>query len=262
MRNNRLRVLLALAIAMLAFSSCRKTKDLVYLQNLPDGELVPTQTFSTDNYQLRQGDNLYIQVVSINPEVNQLFNPSMSGNNSNSAQQYNSVSGQYLNGYQIDLEGQVELPIIGLVKVEGKTLVEAKQALAKKVSEYFKDATLTVKLMNFRVTVMGEVSNPGVIYAYNNTCTLLEAISQAGGTTDYSQLQKALVVRQTEKGSKNIAVDLTDKGFMSSEAYYLHPNDVVYVVPDRYKNARLNAPLYTLMLSSLSTLILILNYIN
>jgi len=250
-------------LALALFSSCKSNKELIYLQNLPEGEVVQSVPFSTDRYHLRPGDNLYIQVASINPEVNQLFNPAMaSGGGAGTAQMFNSVSGQYLNGYLIDQDGRIELPIIGGVDAQGKTLQEVKDTLVKRVSEYFKEATVTVKLLNFKVTVMGEVSRPGVIYAYNNTFTLLEAISQAGGTTDYSRLKKALVIRETPKGTVNMEVDLTDKAFLTSQAYFLQPNDVIYVWPDKYKNTRLNAPMYSLMLSTISTLIVILKFMN
>ena len=70
--------------------------------------------------------------------------------------------------------------------------------------------------------------------------------------TDYSRLKKALVIRETPKGTVNMEVDLTDKAFLTSQAYFLQPNDVIYVWPDKYKNTRLNAPMYSLMLSTIS----------
>jgi len=250
-------------LALALFSSCKSNKELIYLQNLPEGEVVQSVPFSTDRYHLRPGDNLYIQVASINPEVNQLFNPSMgSGYSGGTSQQFGTVSSQYLNGYLINANGEIELPIIGAVPAAGKTLHEVKESLVTRVDEYFKEATVTVKLLNFKVTVMGEVARPGVVYNYNNTCTLLEAISQVGGTTDYSRLKKAVVIRETPKGTTNIEVDLTDKALLSSEAYYLQPNDVVYVWPDKYKNTRLNSTLYALALSTISTLIVILKFMQ
>jgi len=257
------RMILGSFLVLLFLSSCKSNKELIYLQNLPEDEIIQVKPFSTDSYYLRPGDNLYVQVASINPEVNQLFNPSQgSGYGGGIGQQFSSVAGQYLNGYLINQNGEIELPIIGNVPVQGKTISEVKALLEKRVAEYFKEATVTVKLLNFKVTVMGEVARPGVIYTYNNTCTLLEAISQAGGTTDYSRLQKALVIRETPAGTININVNLTDKSFLSSPAYFLQPNDVIYVWPDKYKNTRLNAPLYALMLSTVSTLLVILRFMQ
>ncbi len=256
---------LFLAIFLIAnLYSCKSNKDLIYMQNLSEGIVGQGAPFSTDNYQLRKDDNLYIQVSSLNPEVNQLFNPSSGGTgySGSTAQLYGSLSAQYLNGYQVDQDGNVELPIIGKVNVAGKTIPHAKKLLMEKVSEYFKEATVSVKLLSFKYTVIGEVTKPGVYYNYNSTCTLLEAISQASGTTDYARLKNVTVVRETEEGKKSIKVDLSDKMLLSSEAYYLQPNDVVYVSPDKYKNTRLNSSLYTLTLSTISTLIVILKYLG
>ncbi|MCW0481888.1 polysaccharide biosynthesis/export family protein [Gaoshiqia sediminis] len=250
-------------VVLFLLNACKSNKELMYLQNLPQRELQQGIPFSVHEYQLRTSDNLYIQVTSLNPEVNLLFNPSSgTGYSAGTAQQYGTLSAQYLNGYQIDPDGNVELPIIGKVPVLGKTVAQAKEGIVERVSEYFKEATVTVKLLSFKFTVMGEVARPGVYYNYNNTCTILEAISQASGTTDYSRLRKAMVLREQEGGSYSIEVDLTDKALLSSEAYYLQPNDVIYVTPDKYKNTRLNASLYALMLSTVSTFIVILKFLG
>jgi polysaccharide export outer membrane protein len=86
---------------------------------------------------------------------------------------------------------------------------------------------------------------------------LLEAISQAGGTTDYSSLKKAVIIRETPAGIINMEVDLTDKSFLTSNAYYLQPNDVVYVSPDKNKNLKINAAMYSLAFSTISLILVI-----
>jgi len=246
------------------FVSCKSTREITYLQNLPEGEIQQGILYSTNDYTLRVGDNLFIQVTSMNPEVNQLFNTSMSGNQyGGAAQQYASPSGSYISGYQLDGEGNIELPIIGPVFLQGATIAEAKKVLDEKVSEYFKEAMVTVKLLSFKYTVMGEVSYPGVFYNYNNTCTILEAIGNARGTTDTSKLNKAKVVREGRDGTYSIDVDLTDKSLLSSPVYYIHPNDVIYVSPDKsFKNRNLNAPLYSLMLSTVTTAVVVMSFLK
>jgi polysaccharide export outer membrane protein len=233
------------------------------MQNLPQEEVQQKVLFSTIGYRLRESDNLYIQVNSINPEVNQFFNPSSgTGISAGTAQQYGTLAAQYINGYQVDQDGYIELPIIGKIQVLDHTISQAKEQVQAKVDEYFKEATVTVKLLSFKYTVMGEVASPGVYYNYNHTCTLFEAISQANGTTDYARLRNVLVLRETRDGTRPIKVDLSNKSVLSSEVYYLQPNDVVYVAPDKFKNTRLNASMYSLMLSSVSTLIVILKFLG
>lgn len=257
-----IRLLLALLLAINLFS-CRSNKELVYLQNLSQGEVQQGIPFSTMNYELRESDNLYIQVTSINPEVNQLFNPSSGmGSSSGTAQQYGSISAQYLNGYQVDENGDIELPVIGKIFVLGKTISEVKKLVKEKVLEYFKEAIVSVKLLSFKYTVMGEVSSPGVYYNYNHVCTLFEGISQANGTSDYARLKNVLVLRKGPDGTRTIKVDLSDKSVLSSEAYYLQPDDVVYVAPAKFKSIYLNAQMYSLMLSTVSTLIIILKFLD
>ncbi|WP_163714689.1 polysaccharide biosynthesis/export family protein [Mangrovibacterium lignilyticum] len=244
--------------------SCKSAKEITYLQNLPEGEIHQSIAFSTNDYELKVGDNLYIQVSSMNPEVSQLFNPSTStGTSGGGNNQYSTPAGQYVYGYQLDGDGNVELPIIGHVFLQGATIDEAQTIIDKRVSEYFKEAMVTVKLLSFKYAVLGEVTTPGVYYNYSNTCTILEAISNARGTTDYSKLEKAKVIRENEAGKYSIEVDLTDKSLLSSAAYYIQPNDVIYVSPDKsFKNTRLNAPLYTLMLSTISTAVVVITLIR
>ncbi len=261
MKTNGL-ILSFLALVLTLFS-CKSNKELIYLQNLPYGDIQTADPFSVSRYRLGKGDNLYVQVKSIDPEVSQLFNPMISnGYGTGTTQQFGNQTSIYINGYQLDSEGNIELPVVGLVHVEGKTIEETKKILEQRVSEFFKQATVTVKLLSFKFTVIGEVAHPGVYYNYNDDLTILEAISQANGTTDYAKLKKVTVLRRGPKGSFSIPVDLSDKSLIASEAYYLRPNDVIYVSPDRYKNTRLNASLYSLALSSVSTLVVILKFMS
>lgn len=254
-------VLLVFFLAIMLYS-CKSNKEMVYFQNI-DEHLEAGISYSALNYKLQKGDNLYIQVASINSDANVLFNPSLSSSASASAeQQYGSLTSQFINGFQVDQEGNIDLPIIGKVYVFGKTVSEAKQLVSTIVDEYFKEAVVSVKLLSFKYTVMGEVEKPGVFYNYKDKCTLLEAISNASGTTDYARLKKILVLRESVDGPRSINVDLTDKAVLGSEAYYLHPNDVIYVSPEKFKRTRLNASMYSLMLSTISTLIVLLKFLG
>lgn len=248
--------------AILILSSCRSNTDLIYMQNLTPGEIQSATPMTLNEYLLRKGDNLYVQVTSLNAEVNALFNPGYGTTYSGgTSQQYGSLSAQYINGYQIDQDGNIDLPIIGKVNLVNQTIPEAKVTLMEVVNEYFKEASVNVKLLSFKYTVMGEVYSPGVYYNYNNVCSILEAISQAGGITDYANLKNVSLLREGETGVRSIDVDLSDKTLISSEAYFMQPNDVIYIAPDKYKNTRLNSSLYSLGLSTVSILVVILNFL-
>ncbi|MDQ2178538.1 polysaccharide biosynthesis/export family protein [Marinifilum sp. D714] len=253
-------LLLILLVVGLFFSSCKTSKDLVYLNNTSDEELLEGIPGAIAEYVIKTNDNLYVDIQSMSPEVDAMFNPTKSAGSTGGTQQnFGQPSSQYLNGFLVDLSGDISLPIIGKVGVAGKTLHQAQTAIEEKAAEYLKDATVKVKLLSFKVTVLGEVKSPGVYYNYNNNMTVLDGISMANGITDYGRIQKVLVMRTTDKGAKTYRLDLTNKKFLSSGAFFLQPNDVVYVEPDKYKNVKLNSPMYSLFLSTLSTLILLLN---
>ncbi|MDE5417548.1 polysaccharide biosynthesis/export family protein [Labilibaculum sp. DW002] len=254
------RLLFILLATGLFFSSCRTNKDLVYLSNTTDDELLEGIPAKTAEYIIKTNDNLYVDIQSMSPEVNAMFNPTQAaGATGGTSQNYGQPSSQYLNGFHVDLVGNIKLPVIGDVAVAGMTLNNARNAIQLRADEYLKDATVKVKLLSFKITVLGEVKSPGVYYNYNNNMTVLDGISMASGVTDYGRIQKVLVLRPTDKGSKTFRLDLSNKKFLSSDAFFLQPNDVVYVEPDKYKNVKLNSPLYSLFLSTLSTLILVLN---
>lgn len=256
-------IIIFLFVTSLFLTSCKTSKDMVYLNNTQDKEILKGMPSSVSEYIIKTNDNLYVDIQSMSPEVNALFNPSQgTGMQSGTQQNYGQLSGQYLNGFQVDLSGNVTLPIIGKVALAGKNLKEALETIQAKADEYIKDATVKVKLLSFKVTVLGEVKKPGVYYNYNNQMTVLDGISMASGVTDYGRIQKVLVLRPTDKGSKTFRLDLSNKKFLSSEAFFLQPNDVVYVEPDKYKNVKLNSPIFSLFLSTISTLILALNVLK
>jgi polysaccharide export outer membrane protein len=236
---------------------------MVYLRNVADKELMEGVPSDAPVYKVKINDNLYVDIQSLSPEVNMLFNPSNNeGNGSNTFHNYGTVTTQYINGYQVDLNGYITLPLLGKFKLAGLTLEECKALVQKKTNEFIKDGNVKLRLLSYKLTVLGEVKHPGVYYNYNASITVLEAISMASGISDYAHVKDVLVVRPTDKGSKSYRLDLTDKKFMSSQAFYLLPNDIVYVQPDKYKSVKVNSTFYSLILSSVSTLILILSVLK
>src|SRR5665647_462803 len=224
----------------LNFTSCRSTKNMKYFQDLVGNEQKGLSA-PIPNYLIKSDDNLYINIQSMNMEVNQLFSPSKSVNNGGGTQSdYGQVSSQYLNGYLVSQKGMIILPVIGEVRVIGLSEEGAKDAIQKRVDEYYKDATVKVKIMTFKVTILGEVKAPGVYYNYNKSITVLDALGMASGTTDDASIRSVLVIRNTDAGNKSYRLNLTEKSTMASEAFYLVPNDVLYIEPDRYKNHNIN----------------------
>lgn len=247
-------------LALTTMFSCRSSKDLIFLKDVANNEInrgLPAE------YILKTGDILYVSIKSMNPEVNLLYNPESNMENSTGQgyQKFTTPSGAYLYGFEVDLEGNIKLPMLGKINVLGIQLSQIESVVQKKVDEFLKDAIVKVKLLNFKITVSGEVRNPGDYYNYNNSITVLEALALANGNTDFATIKNIMVVRPIAEGRKTYMLDLSSKSVYLSDAFYLQPNDFVIVQPDKYKNFQLNSQAYSLVLSSLSVLIAVLGFV-
>jgi len=244
--------------SLLTLASCRSSKDYIFLKDAANEEIIksiPPQTF---DHNLKNGDILYVSIKSNNPEVNMLFNPekNMEVGGFDSYQKFTTPNGAYLYGYEIDEDGNIKLPMLGKIRVSGIPLSQVETVVQKKADEFLKDAIVKVKLLNYKVTVLGEVRNPGDYYNYNNTITVLQALAMANGITDYATIKKVLVVRPLPEGNKSYLLDLTSKDIYLSDAFYLKPNDYVIVQPDKNKFWAVNGQAISLILSSISILLL------
>lgn len=254
----RLALLFCLA---LTGSSCISNKKMIYFPD-PDfntRELTPIQN-QPEVYRLQARDILSIRIKSMDVESSDFFNLTAREGFMNLNQ-----ASVYLSGYSIDENGNVELPEIGEINVKGLTLNQAQTKIQEKVALYLNNATVIVKLISFKITVLGEVKNPGYYNIYNDQATILEGLGMAGDLTDYGNRQNITLIRQTEAGTAGVLVNLRDPDLLSSKFYYLQPNDVVYVQPLNAKNTRANLNslgIIGLAFSAASTIILILNYMN
>ncbi|MCT4603975.1 MAG: polysaccharide biosynthesis/export family protein [Marinifilum sp.] len=259
---NRNFIYLMSLVIVMGLISCRSKKDLVYLQDVEAEVLAPEFVAKVPEYKIKTNDNLFVSIKSMNPEISQLYNPAQSmGGQQGTRNLYSQLPDQYLNGYQVDSNGNISLPIIGNIGVAGLTQREAQAKVQEHADEYLKDASVKVKLLNFKVTVMGEVTTPGVYYNYNSSLSILEAISMANGITDHAKINRVLVIRTNNNESKTYRVDLSSKNFLKSEAFFIQPNDVIYIEPHKIKNTDMNSNVYSLLLSTVSTAVLITSLI-
>ena len=261
--NHRQLILLTGLMMSFAFFSCRNSRELIYMENTWNNEILDALADSVTEYAIKPGDILYVSIKSMNAEVNALFNPEegMSGQSGSSSQKYNTPQGAYLYGFEVNKEGKLRLPILGLIPVAGYPQSEIEEIVQQQADKYMKDAIVKVKLLNYMVTVLGEVKNPGVYYNYNNNFTLLSALGMANGNTDFANINKVTIIRPQEDGKKVIKLDLSDKASWLSEAFYLYPNDYILVEPDEGKNFQLNSQAYSLMFSSISIMLALLGFI-
>ena len=257
MKVNFHKLLLGIFIAALFGTSCTTQKKMIYLQGAGSTDSTSEYTNQMANYKIHSGDVLSIRIISLNKEITPLFNVEPE-NNYNI---YNDAA-LYFRGYTVNELGKIVIPVIGEIDALGLTLEELQVHVQQKVDEMLKDAQVIVKFGGFKFTVLGEVKRPGMFYIYNNRLSLLEAIGEAGDLTDYGNRENILIVRPTQSGSKTFRVNLLDKNILQNPGFYLTPNDVVYVEPVKTKNWKLNASNVSIILSSITTLILVLNFIN
>jgi polysaccharide biosynthesis/export protein len=253
-------IILLAAGAVLLMGSCTSHRQLVYLKDVDSasggGSFYPK---SRPEYQIQTRDVLYVKIFTLNEELSNLINQTTGTNQQNLYQNETSL---FINGYVVSDSGNIELPILGKIKVAGKTMDEALANIRERTSRYLKDATVTVKLISFKVSVIGEVNRPGTYYNYNSQLTVLEAISMAGDITDYGNRHMIHVLRPGSTGTTSFQLDLTNKKILTTDGFFLLPNDVIYVEPIKSKTFRINIPTLSLFLTGVSTLILVLNYVN
>jgi polysaccharide export outer membrane protein len=237
--------------------SCIPHKKLLILQNSVKNDTVNQyQNDRSISYKIQPGDNLYIRVISLDEKTAMMFNTD------NSANSYSSDASIYLNSYTVSEQGTIEFPLAGQIYIQNLSVEDVKARLQEILDQYIKETVLIVKLVNFNLTVLGEVNNPGQYKVYKTEINILEAISMAGDLGDFANRNEVTIVRQSKTGSETFVVDLASKDILSSDFYYLKPNDILYVEPLKGKQFTFAEFPYAIVFSALSTLILMLSYIQ
>lgn len=243
------RSLRLMPVVLLLLTGCIGKRNLNYLDDrslsTSSSKLFENRKFE---YRVQVNDVLSIRVMGLDEQTHRFFNVE----GQNAIQGMNDAS-LYVNGFSVDKNGQVQLPTVGKIKVQGLTVGEAQELVQRKINEYFTNATVILKLVSFRVSVLGDVQRPGSYFIYNNQITVLEALAIAGGPNEFGDKSHIQLMRQTDRGVQAIYVDMSGSDVLSSEYYYLLPNDVIYVPTLRARAGRLNLDLLTILLSTLST---------
>ena len=244
-------------LLLLWMSSCYSRKELVYLQDPTFSDEYPTQIKNRrPTYRLQVNDVLHIDIQNPDAESAQFFDYGQ--------QQNPGFGGQpnfFLQGHSVDQEGFVTVPLIGKVKVQELTVDEAKNLLQQEVDKFLRNTTVDVKLISFKISVMGEVNNPGYYYVFNGQANVMEGLSLAGDLTDFGNRNNIKLIRQNDNGAEVILLDLTNSDVMKSKYYYLLPNDVIYVEPSAQQVKRENLVPVGIVFSAITSLALIANVI-
>jgi len=234
-------LLLPFSILAISLVSCGPTKKYLYAGEYLDSNKVSIPTINIPIPIIQPYDLLNINFYGNSAPVTAMMN-NFGGMDVAVSGIQSSGTPQLKNGYQVTGDGFIELPQLGKIKVSGMTVAELKTLLTEKALTKLQDPTVLVKLANFKVTMLGEVRSQGNFTIPNDKVSILEALGIAGDLTVYAIKEKVKIIRQDATGQTIGTIDLTSKTLFTSEYFYLHPNDVVYVPGDgqQQKSQRLN----------------------
>ncbi|OPC58312.1 polysaccharide export protein [Elizabethkingia miricola] len=258
----KIRSFLMLLLAILAIVSCRTRNDINYLQ---DVDKVATETaLRMENNTLQPGDQLMINIMAKDLDVVKPFNQNYSsGQILQNPQLTGNVSPAMpvTTGpiYVVDQNGDIDFPILGKLKTQGLTIDQFKQSLHSEIVRYIKEPTISVRLNNFKVSVLGEVTRPGEYVVSDGQTNLIKALALAGDLTMYGKRDDVLLVRTVDGKMEKTRIDLTRSDFMDSPFYNLKQGDVIYVSSNKTKEktSRLdpNMPIYISVASIVVTIL-------
>ena len=230
-------------------------KNDVNKQGLPTDSVMRHYDLEKFDYKIQTNDLLSVQFVSLTPkEYDFLNSQSAVGNNV-------LIGGALLIGDLVDENGEIPFPVVGKVKVGGHTVYQIQEVLQEIANKYLESPIVKVRLLNYRITILGEVNKEGVVGINNNRVSLLEAIGIAGGLTDLADKMDVKLIRQRGNETEVVYLNLLDENFVQSPYYYVYQNDVLIIPALRQRPYRKYfGQNLSLIISSLSLLILVLNY--
>lgn len=252
------KLLLAIFVCF-TICSCGSYKNVPYFQ---DAKLNSKEAIG--NYSpltVQSQDILGINVTSLNPESSAIFNTNQNRANGNN---YDTNPNNPIVGYLVDQNGNIQLPVVGTIKAAGLTTAQVQEQILTKVSPILKGASVTVRLMNFKVSVLGDVGHPGVYPVNNERITIPEALGAAGDLNITALRTNVMLIREVNGERSYIPIDLTSKDLFNSPYYYLKNNDLLVVQPGKTKVAKESTGFQTgtLLLSALSIVAIVFSTLH
>lgn len=241
-------------LILLLCLSCGSKKDVVYYQNI---DSLSAQQENNNSYEIKiQPDDLLMIIVSAeDPEVAMPFNLTTISV-ANSAKLEVQAGQQTIQSYLVDRNGMIEFPILGKLVVGGLSRTEVLKLLREKISLYIKNPIVNLRIMNFKISLQGEVNLPGTYPVSSERVTLVEALSMAKDLTIYGKRDNILVIREVNGVKSYNRVDITKSDFINSPFYYLAQNDVIYVEPNKTRiNSSAVGPNTSVIISAISILV-------
>ena len=263
MKKRNLLLYFLLSINLLLVTACADKKQIAYYQNLD--QVASQETANNFESKIQPDDLLMIVVSAPDPEAAAPFNletitvPAAMGQSALAQKQ------QQL--YLVDANGLIQFPVLGEIKVVGQTKIEVINVIKSKLKKYINDAIVNMRIVNFKVTVQGEVVKPGSFTIASERVTLPEALSLAGDLTIYGKRDNIILVREVNNKKTFNRIDITKADFINSPYYYLSQNDLIYVEPNKAKSNTAtgfnqNIPIWISVASLISSVIFSIILIN
>lgn len=241
-----------LILTLIIVSSCSSGKNLRYFPEIQDGSIQSNTPFPESVIQ--KSDILSITVSDLNPDAAAIINSPNAGGSTPGAAAAAPI------GYLVNTEGNIQFPMIGNVKAEGLTKNQLKDKIGKALvdKKILLDPIISIRFVNFRVTVLGEVNHPTVVTVPNEKISLLEALGLAGDMTIYAKRNNVLIIREANDQKIIKRLDLNSDELFTSPYYYLQSNDIVYVEPNKAKVASVSGGMQwaPIILSGLSLILI------
>ncbi len=243
-----------LLLLILISSSCIRYRDITYFRDVartPNDSIFKN---SFKEYKIQIADVLYIKVTTLEESINAIFNQASSQGQSSLV-----IGGFYVIGYPVDVEGNIALPIIGKVPVAGLTVKQIQTAVEKQSEKFLTNAKIDVRLVSFKITLLGQLNHVGQINVFADRANIFEALALGGDISTYGNRHTVLILRPDKSGgSVAHRFDLSNRSILTSEYFYLQPNDIIYVEPMKITGFRLSISDYALLISALTTTVSII----
>ena len=251
-------------LSVILLSGCKASQEITYLQGAGKAAVMDSTSMAPiPDAIIKKGDLMTITVNSFTPELAKPFNLSlvpttgMGEYSQTNAPAMSSGSGG-LQNYLVDNQGFINFPLIGKISVEGMTKIALSEKIKSLIYPRYitEEPIITIRFVDFSISVLGEVARPGTFKINNESCTLLEAIALAGDLTISGKRDNVLLIRQAGNLRESVRLDLRDKNLINSPYYFLQQDDVLYVQPNDVKarSAKIGTA-ESLSLSAVSTLI-------
>lgn len=273
--NNSTLLISSFLLLLLYTASCVPNKRIIYMQERDASEsplkyaseLMP---YDVEDYKLQINDIVDISIRTSSKELNELFKEFDIGNMQNNMMMQGAMAGGdafFMTGFTLDDRGIIEMPLLGELQLAGLTTEQAKKVIEDRMTEFVnrEDLFVRVRLGGIRYSALGEFRRPGKHNVLQNRVTIFEAIAHAGDLTEVAKRDELVLVRQYPGGTRMYRIDLNNKNILTSEYFFIQPNDMLYAEPMKIRELGTGVNFvqtFSLAVSTLSAVLLVLNAIN